>query len=228
MLDATRQEAVVVFLSDHGEMLGDRGLWFKMSFFEGASRVPLMIAAPDLPPGRIDTPVSTIDVAPTLAALAGISMEAVTPWTEGVNLLPVAAGGPRPAVAMEYAAEGTITPMVALREGAWKYIRCPADPEQLFDLATDPGERANLATDPRAAQVLAHFRHLADSRWDLAAFDAQVRESQARRRVVYDALRHGSHTPWDHQPQRAASERYMRNHMELNVLEDSKRVPRGE
>jgi choline-sulfatase len=55
-----------------------------------------------------------------------------------------------------------------------------------------------------------------------------VRESQARRWVVYEALRNGAYYPWDHQPLRAASERYMRNHMDLNILEDSKRFPRGE
>jgi choline-sulfatase len=227
VLDATRQDAHIVFLSDHGEMLG-HGLWFKMSFYDASSRVPLMIAAPGLPPGRIDTPVSTIDLAPTLAALAGISMDEVAPWTEGVNLIPIANGAPRPPVAMEYAAEGTITPMVALRDGAWKYIRCPADPEQLFDVANDPGELTNLAQDPRTTEILAHFRTLADQRWDLAAYDAQVRESQARRWVVYEALRNGAYFPWDHQPLRAASERYMRNHMDLNVLEEQKRFPRGE
>jgi choline-sulfatase len=229
VLAATRQEAVVVFLSDHGEMLGERGLWFKMNFFEGSARVPLMIAAPGLGPQRIDTPVSTIDVTPTLCALAGVSLDEVAPWTEGVNLLALAQGtGSRPAVAMEYAAEGSITPMVALREGAWKYIRCPADPEQLFDLVHDPDERLNLASNPRAAEVLAHFRRMADARWDLPRFDAAVRESQARRWVVYEALRNGAYYPWDHQPLRAASERYMRNHMDLNVLEDRKRFPRGE
>ena len=228
VLEATRQEAIVVFLSDHGEMLGERGLWFKMNFFEGAARVPLMISAPDLTPGLITDPVSTIDLAPTLAALAGVDMAEVSPWTDGVNLLPMATGGTRPVVAMEYAAEGTLTPMVALREGAWKYIRCPADPEQLFDLASDPEERENLASDPRAAEILAHFRKIADDRWDLPRFDAAVRESQARRWVVYEALRNGAYFPWDHQPLRAASERYMRNHMDLNVLEENKRFPRGE
>jgi choline-sulfatase len=133
-----------------------------MNFFEGSARVPLMIAAPEMPAGRIETPVSSIDLAPTLAALAGISMDEVAPWTEGVNLIPVANGAPRPPVAMEYAAEGTITPMVALREGAWKYIRCPADPDLLFDVANDPHEATNLATDPRAAEILTHFRILAD------------------------------------------------------------------
>ena len=229
VLEATRQEAIVVFLSDHGEMLGRRGLWFKMNFFEGASRVPMMIAAPGLTPARIDTAVSTLDVVPTLAALAGIDLSEVLPWTDGENLLPVIAGGAeRGPVPMEYAAEGTITPMVALRQGAWKYIRCPADPEMLFDLANDPDETANLAEDPRAADILTHFRTLADARWDLAAFDAEVRQSQARRWVVYEALRNGAYFPWDYQPLRAASERYMRNHMDLNVLEEQKRFPRGE
>ncbi|MBA3908280.1 MAG: choline-sulfatase [Rhodobacter sp.] len=228
VLEATRQEAAVLFLSDHGEMLGERGLWFKMNFFEGSARVPLMVAAPGLTPGKVATPVSTIDLAPTIAALAGISMAEVAPWTEGISLLPVADGASRPAVTMEYAAEGTITPMVALREGAWKYIRCPADPDLLYDLAHDPDERTNLAGDPRATEILTHFQTLADQRWDLPAFDAAVRESQARRWVVYEALRNGAFYPWDHQPLRAASERYMRNHMDLNVLEDQKRFPRGE
>ena len=75
VLEATRQEAVVVFLSDHGDMLGERGMWFKMNFFDHSARVPLMIAAPGLTPGRCDTPVSTLDLCPTLCDLAGVSME---------------------------------------------------------------------------------------------------------------------------------------------------------
>ena len=228
-LEATRQEAIILFLSDHGEMLGERGLWFKMNFFEGSARVPLMIAAPGLPAGRIDTPVSTIDVTPTLGALAGIDLAEIMPWTDGENLVPLAQGtARRTPVAMEYAAEGSITPLVCLRDGPWKYIRCQADPELLFNLDTDPGERHNLAGDPAHAAALAMLRRMADERWDLPAFDAAVRESQARRWVVYEALRNGAYYPWDHQPLRAASERYMRNHMDLNILEDSKRFPRGE
>ena len=60
------------------------------------------------------------------------------------------------------------------------------------------------------------------------AFDAAVRESQARRHVVYEALRNGAYFPWDYQPLQKASERYMRNHMDLNILEESQRFPRGE
>ena len=120
VLKRTRQEenTIVVFLSDHGDMLGERGMWFKMSFFEGSARVPLMIAAPgpDLdPPGRIDTPVSTLDVVPTLAELAGIDLGDISPWTDGESLVGVAAGtAKRGPVPMEYAAEGSVAPMVAL------------------------------------------------------------------------------------------------------------------
>jgi choline-sulfatase len=129
---------------------------------------------------------------------------------------------------MEYAAEGSYAPMVALREGRYKFIHCEIDPPQLFDLGADPLERQNLAADPAHAELVAAFMQKVRTRWDMAAFDAAVRESQARRWVVYPALRNGSYYPWDFQPLQKASERYMRNHMDLNVLEEQKRFPRGE
>ena len=217
-------DTVIVFLSDHGDMLGERGLWFKMSFFEGSARVPLMIAAPEMPPGLVERPVSTLDVLPTLAQLAGISLGDVAPWTDGESLASGAGGrGPVP---MEYAAEGSHTPLVALRSGNWKLVHCEIDPPQLYDLAADPGERRNLADSPAARDMYDSLHAEVRRRWDLERFDAQVRESQARRHVVYEALRAGAHYPWDFQPLQRASERYMRNHMDLNVLEATKRFPR--
>jgi choline-sulfatase len=68
----------------------------------------------------------------------------------------------------------------------------------------------------------------AAARWDLEAYDREVRESQARRHAVYPALRNGAYFPWDYQPLRKASERFMRNHMDLNVLEENKRFPSGD
>ena len=228
-LDATRQEAVILFLSDQGDMLGERGLWYKMNFYEGSARVPLMIALPGGQGGHVAEPVSTLDVLPTLADLAGIDLGAVMPWTDGESLLPVIKGAARGApVPMEYAAEASITPLVGLRAGRWKYVACRADPEQLFDLKADPDERVNLAASPDHAGVLADMRAEAQARWNLEAFDAAVRESQARRWVVYEALRNGAYFPWDFQPLKRASERYMRNHMDLNVLEGNQRFPRGE
>ncbi|QFS82392.1 Choline-sulfatase [Roseivivax sp. THAF40] len=229
VLERTRQEAIVVFVSDHGDMLGERGLWFKMSFYEGSARVPLMIAAPNMAPGLVETPVSTIDLCPTLCDLAGVSMAEVMPWTTGESLVRLGQGGARKSpVAMEYAAEASYSPLVALRQGRWKYTNCALDPEQLFDLDADPHELTNLAEDPAHAATLEAFRLEAAARWDLESFDAEVRKSQARRWVVYEALRQGGYYPWDFQPLRDASDRYMRNHMDLNEVETNQRFPRGE
>lgn len=129
---------------------------------------------------------------------------------------------------MEYAAEASYSPMIALRAEKWKYTNCALDPEQLFDLEADPHELTNLWEDPAHTDTLERFRLAAAARWDLERFDAEVRESQARRWVVYEALRNGDYYPWDYQPLQKASERYMRNHMDLNVVEENQRFPRGE
>lgn len=228
-LESTGQEATILFVSDHGDMLGERGLWFKMCFYEGAARVPLMVASPDMKAGLISSPVSTLDVTPTLAELAGISLEQIEAWTDGESLVALANGGRRDTpVAMEYAAEASEAPLVCLRYGKWKYIHCDLDPPMLFDLKTDPLELCNLATEPENAGTVQVLAEKVRQRWDLAAYDAEVRQSQARRLVVYEALRNGSYFPWDFQPLQKASERYMRNHMDLNELEDRQRFPRKE
>jgi len=220
VLDATGQEAAILFTSDHGDMLGERGLWFKMTFLDGSARVPLMLALAGGAGGRVDTPVSLLDVLPTLCDLAGTEVPA---GLDGVSLFAAATRG---AVPMEYAAEGSVAPLVALRQGRRKLIRSAPDPDQLFDLEADPQERVNRAADPDCAGVLADLRAQADARWDLAGFDAQVRDSQARRLVVYEALRQGRYQPWDWQPFTDAANRFMRNHMDLNVLEAQQRFPR--
>ena len=228
-LESTRQEATILFVSDHGDMLGERGLWFKMSFLEGSARVPMMIAAPQMEAGLVETPVSNIDVCPTLCDLAGVSMVEVMPWTTGESLVTLGQGGTRKSpVAMEYAADASYSPLVCLRHCRWKYTNCALDPEQLFDMEADPHEHNNLVETVEHAEVLERFRMMAAERWDLEEFDADVRQSQARRWVVYEALREGGYFPWDYQPLQKASERYMRNHMDLNVLEENQRFPRGE
>ncbi|WP_413219375.1 choline-sulfatase [Tritonibacter mobilis] len=230
-LRGTRQDkdTIILFVSDHGDMLGERGLWFKMSFYEGSSRVPMMISAPNMAPGLVTDPVSNIDVCPTLCDLAGVSMEEVMPWTAGESLVSLGQGETRTTpVAMEYAAEASYAPMVSLRSGQYKLNLCTLDSDQLFDLNADPHERLNLANDPTHAEAYAKLKAIAAERWDLERFDADVRASQARRWVVYEALRQGGYFPWDYQPLQKASERYMRNHMDLNIVEDAARFPRGE
>ena len=229
VLEQTRQDAAILFVSDHGDMLGERGLWFKMSMFEGSSRVPLMISAPNIKPGLVEAPTSTIDVCPTLADLAGVSLDEIAPWTEGESLVGVANNEKtRGPVAIEYAAEASYAPVVALRDGDYKYVRCALDPDLLFNLADDPHELHNLVDDPAHTKALSALQAMADNRWDLERFDEEVRRSQARRWVVYEALRNGEYYPWDFQPLQKASERFMRNHMDLNDVEENQRFPRNE
>jgi len=113
VLKNTRMEedTIILFCSDHGDMLGERGLWFKMSFLEGSARTPLLISAADLKSQKIDMAVSNLDILPTLCDLAGLDMTQIQPWTDGESLLPIILSDKQRArVPMEYAAEGSYAP----------------------------------------------------------------------------------------------------------------------
>jgi choline-sulfatase len=225
-------ETVVILTSDHGDMQGERGLWYKMSFFEGSARVPLVVSAPGrFPPSRVSSPVSTMDLLPTLVGIAGGDDrgEALAEL-DARSLLPLLEGehDEREDVVAEYLAEGAIAPIVMLRRGSWKLVHSPADPDQLYDLATDPLERINRVGDPAAAEVLSALRAEVAKRWDLERIDAEVRRSQRRRRTVVEALGRGRTEPWDYAPPYDASRRYVRNHMRLGELESRARYPSGE
>jgi choline-sulfatase len=226
-LDST----VVIVTSDHGEMLGERGAWYKMSFFEASARVPLIVRAPALfPPGRVPTAVSTMDLLPTLVGLARAGdLPGIAGPLDGRSLLPHLSGAPdHDEVVAEYLAEGAIAPIVMIRRGRHKFIHSPADPDQLFDLASDPHERANLAGDPASAGLAGQFRREVAARWDLTTLDREVRQSQRRRIAVSDALRTGTPASWDYAPAYDASRRYIRNHMDLADLEKMARYPPAE
>ena len=233
---------VIIVTSDHGEMLGERGAWYKMSCYEGSARVPLVFWSPRrFPPRRVTEAVSTMDLLPTLAELAGAGDPRTLPGPlDGRSLLPHLSGGrPVPAQAddppdprgghdeaiAEYLAEGAIAPIVMLRRGRHKFIHSPADPDQLFDLAADPLEQVNLAGDPAFTRLAAEFRRDIAGRWDLPALDSAVRLSQRRRRAVHAALTTGSLAPWDFAPAYDAAHRYIRGHMDLADLERHARYP---
>jgi choline-sulfatase len=223
------ENTVVVLTSDHGDMQGERGLWYKMSFFEGSARVPLVISAPGrFEPARVASPVSTLDLLPTLVGIAGGDDHAgELAGLDARSLVPLLRGehDDRELVVGEYLAEGAVAPMGMVRRGSWKLVHSPADPDQLYDLATDPLERTNRVDDPAAADVLADLRAEVARRWDLERIDREVRESQRRRRTVVDALTRGAVTSWDYAPAYDASRRYIRNHTDLGDLEASARFP---
>lgn len=217
---------IVIVTSDHGEMLGERGLWYKMHFFEGASRVPLIVHAPQhFAPRRVAQSVSLVDLLPTLAEV-GHASTAPTDTLAGRSLLPHLRGQPgHDEVLGEYLGEGALAPIVMVRRAQYKYIHSPADPDLLFDLRADPDELHNLAADPAHARLLQDFRAEVVQRWNLAALQADVVCSQIQRRLVYQAHSKGKSHSWDYQPFQDASQRYMRNHLKLDDLEARARFP---
>ncbi len=222
-------DTAILFLADHGDMLGEFGLWYKMTFREWSNRIPLILHRPEsLAPRRVAAPVAQVDVLPTLLDLAALDgaekPEPIDPL-DGRSLLPLARGdaiGDPGSCVSEYLAEGTGAPMLMLRRGQYKYVCCPTDPEQLFDLEADPNELENLADHPR----LGEFRAAAAAHWDADALRARVIADQQRRRAVHAALRVGRYQSWDFEPRRDASAEYTRSHLDLTKFDITSRYPR--
>ncbi|WP_298685696.1 choline-sulfatase [uncultured Sphingomonas sp.] len=222
-------DTIILLIGDHGEMLGERDLWYKMNFFEGGARIPMIVHAPGrFAPHRVAASVSLLDLLPTLADLAGGAMsDDMMPAHDGTSLLPHLLGeAGSDEVIGEYLGEAAIAPIVMIRRDRWKFIHCPADPDQLFDLVADPDELANLASDPAHAATVAAFRREVGDRWDLPRIEAEVLASQSRRRLVAAATAKGTTKAWDYQPFRDAAQDYVRGHMDLEDLEASARFPR--
>ncbi len=221
---------IVMVVADHGDMLGDRGLWYKMNFFEGSARIPLVVHAPGrYAASRVTAPVSLVDVLPTLVEIAGVGEQSSTVRNlAGSSILPLCEGSVEPerTVTGQYMAEGSMAPIIMLRRGNLKYIHCPADPDQLFDLSADPSELTNLATDPSSEELTLALRQEVQGTFDLDRMHTDVLEDQAQRRLVDTANRIGTFTPWDYSPTRNAANEYMRNHLDLNDVERLARWPR--
>lgn len=221
------EDTLIVFSGDHGDMLGERGLWYKMHWFEMAARVPLLVHAPQrFAARRVSQSVSTVDLLPTLVELAGGAVEPGLAL-DGRSLLPHLQGsGGHDEVIGEYTAEGTVSPLMMIRRGDFKFIYSEQDPCLLFDLANDPRELEDLAGSPAHAELVRDLLIEARARWDIPAITQRVLASQRRRRLVADALTRGTLKSWDHQPMVDASQQYMRNHIDLDELERRARYPR--
>ena len=145
-------DTIVLFTSDHGEMLGNKGLWSTSALYEESVGIPLMIAGPGITPGAVqDRLVSHVDIHPTLLELAG--SRAAGHEGPGMSLLATPAA-PR-AVLSEYHAGASITGCFMLRTDRWKYLRYPGHPSQLFDMDDDPSEARDLAGSDAHQHVLA-------------------------------------------------------------------------
>jgi len=159
------ENTLVVYTSDHGEMLGEHGLWLKNDLLEGAARVPLIMAGASLPRGlSIEAPVSHVDLVATLLDFAGVPRPG---GLRGHSLLPMTRGEQTSHPGFVYAesnSEGNCTGSFMIRRGEWKYIYFSWYGDTLlFNLKEDPGEMNNLADNPAHASKVRELHGLLTS-----------------------------------------------------------------
>jgi choline-sulfatase len=219
-LEGTGQldNTVVIVASDHGDMLGDRGVWFKMSFHERSARVPLIMAGPGVHHGSVPNACSHLDLLPTLLDIAADDGQSPELGVEidGRSLWESASGGTDPVDEAfgEYCGEMTSHPMFMIRRGPFKYIHCDSDPPLLFNVGSDPLERTNLADDPDDADTATAFATEVTKRWDSDAIRERVLRSQRARRTLHAAMSRAPLNSWDYAPVTDVANIYVRNHMD--------------
>ncbi|MDT8304852.1 MAG: choline-sulfatase [Anaerolineae bacterium] len=207
-----RDNTIIIFTSDHGDMLGEKGMVQKRCFYEWSARVPLILQQPHGPAAgkRITTPVTLLDLLPTLLELAGVPVPDALPL-DGASLVPLLNGGEEPARAVfaEYHVEKVKSPSFMVRRGPYKYVYIHGHDCQLFDLDTDPGEWHNLADEPAYQRLASELEELILARFDPAQLAAAGRESVRRRLVIKEALQRNE-VHWDYLPEFDPRRRYVR------------------
>jgi arylsulfatase len=147
------KNCIIVFTSDHGEWLGEGGLWGKgYPADDACSRVPLLLAAPGLEPARISRLVEAVDVLPTVLALAGLP---VSSRLQGRSLLEAPNGAAEEATALTESAGWR-----SLRSDGFRYVAHGSGEERLFDLAQPGGAWRDVSAEPSYASELARHRRL--------------------------------------------------------------------
>ncbi len=207
LLDALEEtgyadNTLVIFTSDHGDMLCERGMVQKRVFYEWSSRVPLIFRFPDGHGAgqRVNAPVNLIDILPTLLDVAEYP-EADRLPLDGKSLLEFGGDSVREGVHTfsEYHSQGSHAPCFMVREGHYKYVYIHGYESQLFDMEKDPGEWHNLSDRPEFAEVETHLKELILAQFDPDAIEDAVAESVRRRWVVKKAM-DISGTRWDVEP----------------------------
>ncbi len=177
------KNTVVIYCSDHGEMAGEHGCWWKSNYYEGSVGVPLIASLPGvIPGGNADTAICNLmDLGPTLVEMAG---ESPMPETDGRSLWPILTGGADPERPNETFSEhlGGVDaiPSRMVRMGPWKlYKYHDTTPPVLYNLRDDPGELNDLGTDPEHETVRSDLLDRLYDGWDP---DYVLRETAARDR----------------------------------------------
>ena len=198
------ENTVIVHTSDHGESLGEHGLWRKMNFYEQSARVPLQIAWPGEIEGgqRFGGAVSLVDATATILDIAGVGdAERAMMNLDGESLLPQMTGraAERDEAFSEHLAHGTDRPRAMLRQGRWKlaYSHHAQSPDvELYDLESDPGEFQNLADDGIHTATQQRLTNRIMEIWGDAggadALDRRIKDSQRSRLLIRDVLGDGA------------------------------------
>jgi len=204
-----RDDTIVIVTSDHGEMLGEKGLIQKRSLYEWSARIPLFIDIPGSEPRQIDTPVSLLDLPVTMIDIAGQSP--VQPL-EGRSLLPAVNGAELEVIPVisEYHGEGIMRPSFMVRLGDWKYHFCHGSAPQLFNLAQDPNEWDNRAGDPELHETEAVLNHvITGGEFDLEKIKSEVWGRLPLKQVVNEAMK-ANGTAWDYSVDQGTAAQYVR------------------
>jgi choline-sulfatase len=148
----------VIFTADHGGSLGEHGLFDKQTSYEASVGIPLAIRGPGIAAGqRIDSPVSLVDLYPTLLAMGGLEGEADRPGTSWLEPLMGGRGFSERPVFSEYHGGYFRHSWYMLTRDNLKYTYYTDERPSLFDLREDPHEKADLAADPGYRTVLSEF-----------------------------------------------------------------------
>jgi choline-sulfatase len=170
----------LVYLSDRGDNLGVRGLWQKSNFYKESAHVPLVMAGPGIAAGQtVRTPVSLVDVFPTVLDGAGVPPDPADRDLPGRSLFSMPPDDRTRTVVGEYHAAGAVSGVFMLRRDTWKYLHYLGFPPQLFDLAADPEEPHDLAADPAHGPTLVAFERELRAMLDPEAVDARAKADQA-------------------------------------------------
>ena len=194
------ENTIIVYTTDHGEMAGEHGMWWKNSWHEAAARVPLIFQTAsqrsgDSPGRRLDTPVSLADLFPTLCGLASVE---APDGLEGRDLSDAVMTGKEPPVEPVFVdnplprwGEGSEHRLVRL--GKYKFVRFRGmRPHLLFDLEADPLEQRNLLADGTEEEMATgrQLQAMVDSSWDFDAAERQRRKDEEE--LGRNALREGA------------------------------------
>ncbi len=185
-----KRPTVIIYTADHGEMMGEHGLWWKNNFYEESVRVPLIVSCPDwFAPRREGMPVTLVDLTRTLVAIG--NPETPDEMFDGMNLLPYLEGlhgDPLRSVTSEYHAHGTQHSMRMIRQGQYKLNYVVGESTQLFDIQNDPHEWFDLSQDPRLHTMHDQLLKTLLKTWPVD-IEERVQKSQEQRQWIRDGNR---------------------------------------